>query len=547
MDEEYSSFVSSDGEGNKNAENECARNDILPTLDTTLDSIWPSKEKGSSEVPKSNNLRCGFGEEESSTVFNDVSGDSSVAVHAAEKVLDSPSSQEDSTEEGKLRPETRLDVPTMIKAIHNLSELLLFHLSKDSCDIDEQYIETLKQTRDNLDSCLSKKIVKTAIEPEPNNPVGDAAKKFGELHVSPILGSPHTTNEEKKNCSTSKKKNCSTSEKKDEKSRVSSPLVDDLDTTTDDDMAKAIKKVLDENFNFDEEMHSQTLLFKNLWLEAEAKLCSVSYKARFDRMKIEMEKSKPKSPKANEDVAQMMTKIHFSPDLSKLTPKAHDVTIPEPSIPTTSFSSMTGHASDTAEASVMARFNILKSREDNLILKPMNVREEHEQEQPENLDGDSVSSVMSRFNALISREEKLKSINVEEQQQQQQPPPETSLKDESEDEILGKYGSNPDGFGPFGYESGTNDSTVVHSLDHIKIINQCLKDESEDEILGKYGSNSDGFGPFGYESVPNDSTVVHSFDHVKIINQYYAGGRDSSSSDWEHVLKDDFAWKNFLA
>lgn len=55
---------------------------------------------------------------------------------------------------------------------------------------------------------------------------------------------------------------------------------------------QAIKKVLNENFLCDEAMPPLALLFKNLWLEAEAKLCSLSYKARFDRMKIEMEKHK---------------------------------------------------------------------------------------------------------------------------------------------------------------------------------------------------------------------------------------------------------------
>lgn len=55
---------------------------------------------------------------------------------------------------------------------------------------------------------------------------------------------------------------------------------------------QAIRKVLVQNFHSEEEMDSQALLFKNLWLEAEAKLCSISYKARFDRMKVEMQKFK---------------------------------------------------------------------------------------------------------------------------------------------------------------------------------------------------------------------------------------------------------------
>lgn len=59
---------------------------------------------------------------------------------------------------------------------------------------------------------------------------------------------------------------------------------------------QAIKTVLDENFELSEEMHSRALLFKSLWLEAEAKLCSISYKARFNRMKIQMEEIEHKAP-----------------------------------------------------------------------------------------------------------------------------------------------------------------------------------------------------------------------------------------------------------
>lgn len=54
---------------------------------------------------------------------------------------------------------------------------------------------------------------------------------------------------------------------------------------------QALKKVLGENFNDDDEKtHPRTLMYKNLWLEAEAALCAVNYKARFNRMKRDMSK-----------------------------------------------------------------------------------------------------------------------------------------------------------------------------------------------------------------------------------------------------------------
>lgn len=54
---------------------------------------------------------------------------------------------------------------------------------------------------------------------------------------------------------------------------------------------QAIKGVLCQNFNHEEEMQPKSFLYKNLWLEAEAELCSVNYKARYHRMKTEMKKS----------------------------------------------------------------------------------------------------------------------------------------------------------------------------------------------------------------------------------------------------------------
>ncbi|KAG6405881.1 hypothetical protein SASPL_133475 [Salvia splendens] len=87
---------------------------------------------------------------------------------------------------------------------------------------------------------------------------------------------------------------------RDEISPIVSPLKDDFYTTGDDDMGKAITKVLEKNFEIDEDMHSQALMFKNLWLEAEAKLCSISYEAR---MRIQMEGIKLNAPKEDEDVA----------------------------------------------------------------------------------------------------------------------------------------------------------------------------------------------------------------------------------------------------
>ncbi|KAJ6687416.1 hypothetical protein OIU74_016157 [Salix koriyanagi] len=127
------------------------------------------------------------------------------------------------------------------------------------------------------------------------------------------------------------------------------------DTVKDDNMTRAIKKVLAENFPIKEESESQILLYKNLWLEAEASLCSVNYMARFNRMKIEMEKGN--SQKANEKsmVMENLSRPKVSSDILFADDKGspvHDVSFLDSSI-----LGRNSHSDD-----VMAKFHILKSR-----------------------------------------------------------------------------------------------------------------------------------------------------------------------------------------
>ncbi|KAK6135165.1 hypothetical protein DH2020_031113 [Rehmannia glutinosa] len=503
------------GETNKNTENECASKELSLFGAGVGFEISDDPNMARQQSVLLNNLTCGFdmkvsdtkhlvSEESAVTTLNDVSEGGAVAVHAAEKVLASPASQEDATERTML-PDPKLNVPTMIKAIHNLSELLLFHLSGDACSLEEENSENLKHVISNLHSCLNNKIVQVANKPELNNLVGDTSEKLPESRdVGTMLGSPHTSNESSDSHIKldyqhvhQKERNFSFSGKKDEKSPIFSPLGDDLDITRDDNMTKAIKKVLEENFHLDEEMHSQSLLFKNLWLDAEAKLCSISYKARFDRMKIQMEQIKLKAPQENEDTAEMMSEVCVSPDPIKASelvgPKGHDGPIPNPTLHNVYISSPSGPA-DGFDASVMARFNILKSREDNP--KPLNMEEE---KQPEMVDGDHEGSIMARFNILKSREENSSSICMGEEKQSK-------------------------------------------AIDGEKYLGPCM---SEDETLNvglKLPQTSSYVHGAGYEtldefhlSVTNDP-IIHSFKNNRMINQNTLGWRDSSSSsDWEHT------------
>lgn len=473
-----------------------------------------------------------FGEDGAGMAVNDVSEGAAVAVHAAEKVLASPASQEDATEQTTV-PDPGLDVPAIVKTIHSLSELLQFHISSDVCSLGEENTETLKHVISSLNTCLSRKGVQAhaANNPEPKDPVGETSGILGESSSMGIIsGVPYTKCEASNSCTEPNylpfhkgERNCIFPGKKDEISPIILPLRDDLHITGDDDMAKAIKKVLEQNFHINEDMHSQALLFKSLWLESEAKLCSISYKARFERMKIQMEEIKLKASKANEDIAEMTSEHCMSPDpitVSELTPEARGGTFPKPTSPNNSTSVMSRHA-DGIEASVLARFNILKCREENP--KPINTEE---QQQSVMVAGKHADSVIARFNILKSREENSKLISVDEEK-----PPQVV-----NDEFSGEKYFLP-------RISGQSEDEALDVA--LQPDFQCATGSLSGGKFNSYFERAGYESPIEYGiSVANDPAIHLVKGGSRTINENNSGWRDSSSSEWEHVLKEDFSWKN---
>ncbi|CAI8610662.1 unnamed protein product [Vicia faba] len=169
--------------------------------------------------------------------------------------------------------------------------------------------------------------------------------------------------------------------------------------TKEENMTKAIKNILSENFDDDEATESQTLLYKNLWLEAEAALCSVSHKNRYNQMKIEMEKQSYKqrdmeqhsksevipslrwsesyaievnkclnSDSSAATIPKELSQSKFSSDMNRLdslTPEADGGQNFYNFIHNYAVSGINKEVAGNDEASVMARYNVIKSRDDN--------------------------------------------------------------------------------------------------------------------------------------------------------------------------------------
>ncbi|KAJ4835645.1 hypothetical protein Tsubulata_015321 [Turnera subulata] len=296
---------------------------------------------------------------------------SHVPFHAIEHVLCSPPSAEDA-----LFKITNSDVSMpkrysqmLVNTMHNLSELLRFHCSNDACELKEEDCEVLKNVINNLTTCIERKVEKMgptqeSLYPQSINSLGrlpelrkdnktrvlrvDAAKCQDQLECQQVQEAGNMTH-------------------KNEKFSKFAIMGDAADLVKEDKMTQAIKKVLAENFQDVEETQPQMLLYKNLWLEAEASLCLLNSTARFNRMKMEIENyNLPKENDLPENTAAMENFSRSKVISDMFSTSRIDVAVNKngpllySSVPDSSLSAASGHSDD-----VMARFHILKSRVDN--------------------------------------------------------------------------------------------------------------------------------------------------------------------------------------
>lgn len=458
--------------------------------------------------------------------MNEVSQGCNVALDAAEKVLHSPSSQEDSElahRHGRLSY-PKLDVQTLVMAIHNLSELLRFQCSNDEPLFREAHHQALNHTINNLNACIPKKIgtmnttqdkivaVQNTVDGTKEGFHTDTGLTLPQikirsascLHVQPTIQNMHgcdVTNEDLKPFLS-----------------ISNPII-----PKEDIMSQAIGKVLQENFEFDGEMESQALLFKNLWLEAEAKLCSLSYKARFDHMKIAMHMQKP-SRAVDENVASAEKNSGF---IGVSSIDADECSLHKPCIQSQSIS----HSANDIlgrKGSVTSRYNILKYREENS--SPMYVDKERGSDvirtgfagersnrrphiehaatvenipslQASTSNCDADSSVMARLNILRGRDSYLGEEQFE--------PMHLNMSEE-------KIGNAAGGMVPPFLHHPTG---MAHEIGSIA-------------AAGKESTKAFHF------SAPIDAA-----QQTNMHNRAASALHNTSSSDWEHIVKDDFvAW-----
>lgn len=255
------------------------------------------------------------------------------------------------------------DVNVIVKTLNNLSELLLLRCSKDECGLKEQDHNALHRIVANLNVCMSRKIQQvppTQNYTLPQHTSSNVLQEGAFVGKSPVTnGTTGIVHDQAVRLSAlHRERNNDHSIEK-----LHGDSLRDIDLQKDHNMVQTIKKVLDENLECKEDLPSHNLLYKNLWLEAEAELCALSYRARFHRVKREMAKSEASVPDVSE-VGSDIKKISSS-NISLIAPKLiHEAAGSKASnIPAhnSSLPNVDGHVDDV-ESSVMARFSILKRR-----------------------------------------------------------------------------------------------------------------------------------------------------------------------------------------
>lgn len=191
----------------------------------------------------------------------------------------------------KKSPESRFEVNVALKAMMKLSQMLRYYCSRNPTALTVQQSVTLDQIINNLDASMSEMARQTRQTRMLSTQDSHLLK---ELLVSEMVNDAEIVSVAS------------------EQGRTAEDFLDsvknDVDALQDDNMTQAIKKILSDNL--DEGINHPELLYRNLWLEAEAALCLMTTKARFHRTNIEMEnslhdrmndKENPSSPKISSD------------------------------------------------------------------------------------------------------------------------------------------------------------------------------------------------------------------------------------------------------
>ncbi|KAJ4950950.1 hypothetical protein NE237_027782 [Protea cynaroides] len=441
----------------------------------------------------------------------------------------------------------KIDIKLLLNVMHNLSKLLRSSCSNDVEALNEQDHQIIRHVIHNLDACLLMKVglmrpmpqfqfpeSSTCCLGKPTDPQkvsGTCSSQFNSVEAVDVLGQHDLMG----------KMHITDSGKQGDTLQDFVSMGCETEVEIDNDMTQAIKKIMEEKFD-NEEKNLQTKLFKNLWLEAEAALCSVKYKARYARMKIEMncerDREKDAAGKPIDTGGRLSPKVSSDLSIDDMLTQEVESTVPDTTTQETSSTGIAGQANNVevlvasgtddveasvasqAEASVMSRFHILKCRVDNC--SSMNPRSMGK--------GHPVGS--AGIGAYAEREETVSNLC---------PSGTRNIKTKTQPLKVVDWGSS----------EKRNTWPFIRDISEDEHLELTIRPDVQHHITNcseeKIELVSDGPGeqdPLKEVGVCISEEAVNTLISDRYGNQCIGSGFDSPSSDWEHVLKEELKWQN---
>ncbi|XP_013629213.1 PREDICTED: uncharacterized protein LOC106335280 [Brassica oleracea var. oleracea] len=419
-------------------------------------------------------------------------------------------------------------VSSVIIAMHNLSEVLVYECFNNGSYLMPEQIENLDKVVENLTKCLKKITSNKTIAGEASVPT--PATNVSCPNVVDLNEAPNVV---AKDCQGFNVKPLDIFGLKE-------PV--DKDTT---EMTQSIKNILTSKFPDGEEKHPQTLLYKNLWLETEAALCSSTCMARYHRIKNETDNLKSQNKEVSVDASTFMQEPFLYPTKSVSIMNTAEQETTESLIKHGSYGG-NNVVTMSHEAPQSFKFN---SNPVDAVLSPMSrsftEKENHGNVKP--TAGKKYDDVIDRFQILklLETKRKLKSQNCPDSdigvmdRLQILRPQETDCKLNSQN-FTETREDNPD-HQPSEITKIGRSSHVTDVMDRFQILKRREAEQvqkslnsldtdsdSEDDQSRNKTQICDHLWPDSMMTVCRDSQ-----------NEMHAGAEPSGYSDWEHVLRDD--------
>ncbi|XP_068650543.1 uncharacterized protein [Aristolochia californica] len=412
-------------------------------------------------------------------------------------------------------PALKVDAQVLVKMLHNLSELLLSGHFWDIKSLQEPDYETLDQVINNLSTfALVRKVSEPFLELGGSYSVRKSPKQS---HQGNFIGKYPAARSGYDSCRDNPQKSSHVSPTSDKKVNdfQGTFFESKADSQKDIGISQALKKALRESVCDQEETSPRTILYKNLWIQAEAAICHMKYEVQLERMKMVMEGSHYSPAKGT---SMCMEKLSAANDFQYESTilGSSDEKKPSESIihhdycrqnsvlrESTHEASMNNGVTDV-DSSVLARLRILKSRNEDRS-SPNDVGMQQISKPENNQDNGCVHETVLPQSCSGRK-------------------PTTGMVD-------GTVPASPC-FETKQDVGTTNDplrdlqKLVIHHAFGNGMSSQSFFSGVEDENVAS-GKNSNS---------PQDTTAGN-------MCQLLISGSNSSGSDWEHILKEDVSWQ----